>query len=1088
MAEKSETTKSGYLDVKQSSKVKGRKLKTWRRRWVVVRKMTDLAAGTLSARVDLHPCDPASRQGQGQGQGQAERVTFVLDPLSEVREANSRTHPFAFELLEVEPVLVLSGTCREESRDWVTALSHMFFAGDVSARFMASYTVTIQPNNDSRRFELSGLYTLCISPEGVSLKARASTQRELAKKFLTMENPCYDSKAHKRSSSYDCDKRADSQNGGLHAESTRKGREEEEEEGEEEEEEEGVVLSWRLSMLKRFDVEDKPGQPLLFLFDCGPHSPTGEATFQFITDEAHRILESFRKCIKIVMEKRKHLDRYASTPDLRPPRNRTISTVTGYQALLARSANGQRVQRTSEAEFEASEHGLLINRSMSMSSSSSTTPVSPTSSAGEFLMSEDSVKGESREKSVAVRSPRQRISVVSMPSGFLSSSPRTSDTFGSYQLPAFPSSSPRGQDHLGSFMQQQMVLQQQQPDQAWPMQQVSAWPPQQVNSPFFPAPLSSPVPPSPVQRNHRQPFQLENPQQQQLQLWIQQQQQQQGNQLASPGTPPPCRLRIRRNSSVPDTLSFPTEIGDFDKIDSDVLLRRRTSSLNADKPFASGSICSADSGVVTDPTNPRKGSNSFGSTMSTESSRSGRKASEGVSPILESPLGVAVGPSGQPKFVFSGESGLTPDTAAHIYQDLDSIKAEGSQATRRRSSSNQEMGRRRHSTGNVSHSDYEELDAVKKSPGGDGPGGARVDSPPELPARPSFFGQGKTPSPGRKGLAGVLQGLRSLSFRDSKQRDSSSEETLTSTRYIEGLLSRSGSVDIYDTISDTDSRTFRRSSSDVTPVASHPDLHIPDRLAAPWPKAAATDLSGSVDLADGPGDSAKAAGRAGNRSTCQSPSLLSFPDGEGLPAGAMVASRRRGACSSKSALLDFFLDDVSFHSNPMVTGDLRASQALKSAGTDSSVTSLSPSPKDSPVFPEPSPPAAEGWAVFPDFPAENLNSAASLSPSDPFGSSSSWAQEEVSRVETRSSSDPFGSSSSWAQEVSRVETRSPSDPFGDSSPWPQGPAAGGGVGGAGSVYMDMRKQHTGDTDATCEYVASDNVSKDQVFLDSFVFP
>ena len=105
---------------------------TWRRRWLVVTKMSDLAAGTLAAKVDLYPDDPAIL-GQGQGRS-ADRMTFVLDHVTAVQPSTSKTHPFAFEIVETDPVLVLSASSESESFAWIVALRSLFFgdgfAGD----------------------------------------------------------------------------------------------------------------------------------------------------------------------------------------------------------------------------------------------------------------------------------------------------------------------------------------------------------------------------------------------------------------------------------------------------------------------------------------------------------------------------------------------------------------------------------------------------------------------------------------------------------------------------------------------------------------------------------------------------------------------------------------------------------------------------------------------------------------------------------------------------------------------------------------------------------------------------------------------
>lgn len=87
--------------------------------------MTDHAARTLTAKIDLYPDDPATKQGQGRV---SERITFILENVTAVQLASSRTHPFAFELVESEPVLVFSGQNEMESFGWINTLRQFFFA------------------------------------------------------------------------------------------------------------------------------------------------------------------------------------------------------------------------------------------------------------------------------------------------------------------------------------------------------------------------------------------------------------------------------------------------------------------------------------------------------------------------------------------------------------------------------------------------------------------------------------------------------------------------------------------------------------------------------------------------------------------------------------------------------------------------------------------------------------------------------------------------------------------------------------------------------------------------------------------------
>lgn len=86
--------------------------------------MSDLASGTVSARVDVCVDETAWRT-------RGDRTTFVLDGVTTLQQASSKTHPFAFEIVENEAVLVLSGASKAESSTWMADLKQIFFTDAV---------------------------------------------------------------------------------------------------------------------------------------------------------------------------------------------------------------------------------------------------------------------------------------------------------------------------------------------------------------------------------------------------------------------------------------------------------------------------------------------------------------------------------------------------------------------------------------------------------------------------------------------------------------------------------------------------------------------------------------------------------------------------------------------------------------------------------------------------------------------------------------------------------------------------------------------------------------------------------------------
>ncbi|RUS81675.1 hypothetical protein EGW08_010537, partial [Elysia chlorotica] len=157
------THKSGYLDVKQPAKMKGRKLKTWKRRWVALTLLNDLSRGGKPlAKLDLFETKEKWERDS------SDRVTFILDNVSSIRESKSKTHPHALEIVERLPVLVLSGADDYESFEWTLTLQLMLVPSEVEKR-KETFQVTVIPNTHSVRCGLAGQHTMNVTTKHIEL-------------------------------------------------------------------------------------------------------------------------------------------------------------------------------------------------------------------------------------------------------------------------------------------------------------------------------------------------------------------------------------------------------------------------------------------------------------------------------------------------------------------------------------------------------------------------------------------------------------------------------------------------------------------------------------------------------------------------------------------------------------------------------------------------------------------------------------------------------------------------------------------------------------------------------------------------------
>ena len=95
---------------------------SWKKKWVILQEMSIRSAGGRSAaKVDVYADEKTSQSSP------ADKHTFILEFVTEVRTAKSKTRDHAFEVVEREPVLLLSGATETESQTWVSALMKIFW-------------------------------------------------------------------------------------------------------------------------------------------------------------------------------------------------------------------------------------------------------------------------------------------------------------------------------------------------------------------------------------------------------------------------------------------------------------------------------------------------------------------------------------------------------------------------------------------------------------------------------------------------------------------------------------------------------------------------------------------------------------------------------------------------------------------------------------------------------------------------------------------------------------------------------------------------------------------------------------------------
>lgn len=82
--------------------------------------MSDLAAGQYVAKIEIFTDEEAYKKKQ-------EKDTIYLENITLIRRTKSKSHPFAFEVIEDDPVLYLSGQNETETQSWLTSLRRIFW-------------------------------------------------------------------------------------------------------------------------------------------------------------------------------------------------------------------------------------------------------------------------------------------------------------------------------------------------------------------------------------------------------------------------------------------------------------------------------------------------------------------------------------------------------------------------------------------------------------------------------------------------------------------------------------------------------------------------------------------------------------------------------------------------------------------------------------------------------------------------------------------------------------------------------------------------------------------------------------------------
>ncbi|CAG5128121.1 unnamed protein product [Candidula unifasciata] len=209
-----------------------RSMSTWKHRWAVLTKMSNLSNEEYVAKLDLYD-NEAKWRGNS-----SDKATFVLENVTCIRPVKSKTHKYAFEVIEEHPVLVISGTTELDSYSWAVSLQQIFTPDKIEVK-KDCYNVTVAENEDSRKWHLAGHHTLTVSEAGLSLE--------------NSEGTCVVSWALNSLVRFNV--------------------------------EPGTVSGHRSSLV----------------IECGPKSPTGHSFFNLLSDQAEDILGAIRQSICLAL-------------------------------------------------------------------------------------------------------------------------------------------------------------------------------------------------------------------------------------------------------------------------------------------------------------------------------------------------------------------------------------------------------------------------------------------------------------------------------------------------------------------------------------------------------------------------------------------------------------------------------------------------------------------------------------------------------------------------------------------------------------------------------------------------------------------
>lgn len=166
---------SGYIDIKQPPKIKGRKLKTWKKKWVVMHEMSIRSAGRSAAKVDIYADEKTATESP------ADKMTFILEFVTDIRQAKSKNRLHAFEVVEKEAVLLLAGATELETQTWVSKFRKIFFPHKEE---IDNFSVVIVFNEHSGRLGLQGIYTMTVNPEVVAISSKQHNSYEWSLNML----------------------------------------------------------------------------------------------------------------------------------------------------------------------------------------------------------------------------------------------------------------------------------------------------------------------------------------------------------------------------------------------------------------------------------------------------------------------------------------------------------------------------------------------------------------------------------------------------------------------------------------------------------------------------------------------------------------------------------------------------------------------------------------------------------------------------------------------------------------------------------------------------------------------------------------